>query len=125
MTTAVSGIPTASERGGKSEVSHLWQSGYVTAAISGITTASERGAKAEGANLWAKWLRHPCRLGDPSFNRLSLGRAAGAHYPLAVAAGPVGLATRNQFHSARSCELTLRVVGWHEAARGGLSLAWV
>ena len=122
VTPAVSGIPTASERGGKSEVAHLWakwlrhpcrlgdphcfsaggkirsgpqvgkvatsplpsqespplqsggqnqkwptsgQSGYVTPAVSGIPTALERGAKSEVAHLWAKWLRHPCRLGDP------------------------------------------------------------
>ena len=95
LTLAVSGIPTASERGAKSEADHLWarwlphpcrigdphrfraggggnhkwptsgQSGYVTPAVSGIPTASERGAKTEVAHLWAKWLRHPCRLGDP------------------------------------------------------------
>ena len=41
------------------------QSGYVTPAVSGIPTASERGAKSEVAHWWAKWLRHPCRLGDP------------------------------------------------------------
>ena len=41
------------------------QSGYVTPAVSGIPTASERGAKSEVAHNWAKWLRHPCRLGDP------------------------------------------------------------
>ena len=41
------------------------QSGYVTLAVSGIPTAVERGAKSEMAQLWAKWLRHPWRLGDP------------------------------------------------------------
>ena len=41
------------------------QNGYVTHAVSGIPTASDRGAKSEVAHLWAKWLRHPCRLGDP------------------------------------------------------------
>ena len=41
------------------------QSGYVTPAVSGIPTASERGAKSEVAHLWAKWLCHPRRLGDP------------------------------------------------------------
>ena len=122
VTPAVSGIPTASERGAKSEVAHLWakwlrhpcrlgdphrfraggkirsgpqvgkvatspllsrgapplqsggenqkwptceQSGYVTPAVSGIPTASERGAKSEVAHLWAKWLCHPCCLGEP------------------------------------------------------------
>ena len=122
LTHAVSGIPTASERGAKSEVAHLWakwlphpcrigdphrftaggkirsgpqvgkvatsplpyrgspplhsggqnqkwptsgQSGYLTPAVLGIPTASERGAKSEVAHLWAKWLPHPCRIGDP------------------------------------------------------------
>ena len=46
------------------------------------------------------------------------GRAAGAHYPLAVGAG---LGTRHQPHSARSCVLW----GRHEGARGGAPLAWV
>ena len=41
------------------------QSRYITPAISGIPTASERGARSEVAHLWAKWLRHPCRLRDP------------------------------------------------------------
>ena len=31
----------------------------------GISTASERVGKSEVAHLWAKWLLHPCRLGDP------------------------------------------------------------
>ena len=119
---AASGIPTASERGAKSEVAHKWarwlrhpyrlgdplrrtaageirsgpqlgevatsplpprgspspqsggqnqkwpmrgQGGYVTPAASGIPSASERGAKSEVAHEWARWLRHPCRLGDP------------------------------------------------------------
>ena len=91
--SAVSGIPTAAQRGAKSEEAQLWakrlchpcrlgdphrfrtggqnqkwptcgQSGCVSPAVSGIPTASERGAKSEVAHLWAKWLRHPCRLGD-------------------------------------------------------------
>ena len=94
LTPAVSGIPTASERGAKSEVAHKWakwlphpcrigdphrfraggqnqkwptsgQSGYLTPAVSGIPTATERGAKSEVAHKWAKWLPHPCRIGDP------------------------------------------------------------
>ena len=122
LTPAVLGIPTASERGAKSEVAHKWakwlphpcrigdphhfkaggkirsglqvgkvatsplpyqgspplqsggqnqkwptsgQSGYLTPAVSGIPTASERGAKSEVAHKWAKWLPHPCRIGDP------------------------------------------------------------
>ena len=39
------------------------------------------------------------------------GRAAGAHYPLAVGAGGAGAGTRHQPHSARSCELALRAMG--------------
>ena len=94
LTPAVSGIPTASERGAKSEVAHKWakwlphpcriggspplqsggqsqkwptsgQSGYLTPAVSGIPDASQRGAKSEVAHKWAKWLPHPCRIRDP------------------------------------------------------------
>ena len=65
VTLAISGIPTASARGGNQKWPTCGQSGYVTPAVSGIPTASERGAKSELAKKWAKWLRHPCRLGDP------------------------------------------------------------
>ena len=45
------------------------QSGYVTRAISGIPTALERGGgggvKSDVAHLWATWLHHPCRIGAP------------------------------------------------------------
>ena len=41
------------------------QSGYLTPAVSGIPAASERGSKSEVAHKWAKWLPHPCRIGDP------------------------------------------------------------
>ena len=41
------------------------QGGYVIPAASGIPSASKRGAKSEVAHKWARWLRHPCRLGDP------------------------------------------------------------
>ena len=128
LTPAVSGIPTASERGAQSEVAHKWakwlphpcrigdphrfraggrirsgpqvgeiatspppyrgspplqsggqnqkwptkgQSGYLTPAVSGIPTASQRGAESEVAHKWAKWLPHPCRIGDP--HRLRAG----------------------------------------------------
>ena len=40
------------------------QSGYVTPAVLGIPTAAERGAKSEVAHLWARLLRQSCRLGD-------------------------------------------------------------
>ena len=65
LTPAVSGIPTASERGAKSEVAHKWAKWLLTPSGSGIPNASERGAKSEVAHKWAKWLPHPCRIGDP------------------------------------------------------------
>ena len=94
LTPAVSGIPAASERGAKSEVAHKrenWlpppcrigdprrfraggkirsrpQEGKLATSplpYPGIPAASERGAKSEVAHKWAKWLPHPCRIGDP------------------------------------------------------------
>ena len=41
------------------------QGGYITPAASGIPSASERGAKSEVAHKQARWLHHPRRLGDP------------------------------------------------------------
>ena len=43
--------------------------GYITPAPSGNSTASRRGAKSEVAHKWARWLHHPCRLGDPQWAR--------------------------------------------------------
>ena len=54
-----------------------------------------------------------------------LGRAAGAHYPLAVGAGRAGVGTRHQPGSARSCELAMPPVGAAPGRRGGAPLAWV
>ena len=124
ITRAASGIPTALQRGAKSEVAHTWarwlhqpyrhgdshrfraggqirsgpemgkvatsplpprgsstlygggggqnqmwpingQGGYITPAASGIPTALQRGAKSEVAHKCARWLHHPCRLGNP------------------------------------------------------------
>ena len=47
------------------------QFGYLTPAVSGSPTASERGAKSEVAHKWANWLPHPCRIGEP--HRLRVG----------------------------------------------------
>ena len=47
------------------------QIGYLTPAVSGSPTASERGGKSEVAHKWANWLPHPCRIGEP--HRLSAG----------------------------------------------------
>ena len=54
-----------------------------------------------------------------------LGRAAGAHYPLAVGAGGAGVGTSHQSHSAPSCKLALRAVGAAQGRPGGAPLAWV
>ena len=51
------------------------QGGYITPAASGIPTASKRGAKSELAHKWARWLHHPCRLGDP--HRFKAGAGGG------------------------------------------------
>ena len=56
-------------------------------------------------------------VGRPGTGALSppttrpFGRAAGAHYPLAVVGGVAGVGTRHRPHNARSCELALRAVG--------------
>ena len=55
----------------------------------------------------------------------AFGRAAGAHYPLAVGAGDAGLGTCHQPHSAHSWELALRAVGAARGRPGGAPLAWV
>ena len=45
------------------------QIGYLTPAVSGSPTASERGAESEVAHKWANWLPHPCRIGEPHRSR--------------------------------------------------------
>ena len=47
----------------------------------------------------------------PTPTTCPFGCAAGAHYPLAVAAGGAGMGTRHQDHSARFCELASHAVG--------------
>ena len=53
------------------------------------------------------------------------GRAAGAHYPLALGAGAAGVATRHPPHSARSRPLALRAAGAARGRQGWAPLAWV
>ena len=53
------------------------------------------------------------------------GRAAGAHYPLAVVVGGAGVGTRHQRHSAHSCMLAWRAVRAAQVRPGGAPLAWV
>ena len=145
VTPAASGIPSASERGAKSEVAHKWarwlrhpcrlgdrhrlragggnqkwpingQGGYVTPAALGIPTASERGAKSEVAHKWARWLHHPCRLGDPLRLRAGLvgwlvgwllPRCPGARPgpPRLQATGGRGCVTRCMSHVPRALGL--------------------
>ena len=59
------GSPTLQSGGGNQKWPTSGQSGYVTPAVSGIPSASERGTKSEVAHKWARWLHHLCRLGDP------------------------------------------------------------
>ena len=65
MTPAASEIPALQSGGQNQKWPTCGQGGYVTPAASGIPTASERGTKSEVAHLWARWLHNPCRLGDP------------------------------------------------------------
>ena len=96
-------------------------------------------ARALACWLGALWGRHEgvrggtSRLGagrpgsdavPPPTTRL-FGRAAGAHYPLALGAGGAGVGTRQQPHSARSCELALLAVMAARGGPGGAPLAWV
>ena len=59
------GSPPLQSGGQNQKWATCGQSGYVTPAVSGIPTASEWGEKSQVAHLWAKWVRHPRRLGDP------------------------------------------------------------
>ena len=100
-----------------------------------VTKPKER---APASWLWALWGRHGDDRGGgtsglgvrrpgsgtlPTPTARPLGPAAGAHYPLVVGAGGVGVGTRHQPHSARSCELALRAVGAARGCPGGAPLA--
>ena len=65
LTPAVSGSPTAAGQGAKSEVAHKWANWLPLPSVSGIPTASKWRAKSEVAHKWANWLPHPCRIGEP------------------------------------------------------------
>ena len=58
-------IPPLQSGGQKQKWPTCGQIGYLTPAVSGIPSASERGAKSEVARKWANWLPHPCRIGEP------------------------------------------------------------
>ena len=66
VTPAVSGIPTASERGDKIRSGPLvGKVAMSTVQSRGSPLLRSGGTKSEVAHLWARWLRHPCRVGDP------------------------------------------------------------
>ena len=58
------GSPALRSGGQNQKWPRCGQGGYVTPAASGIPSASQRGPKSEVAHLWARWLRNPCRLGN-------------------------------------------------------------
>ena len=62
-----------------------------------------------GASCLGVWRPGAGALPPPT--TCPFGRAAGAHYPLAVGPGGAGVGTRHQPQGARSCELALRAVG--------------
>ena len=66
ITPTASGIPTNTERGGR--IRSGPQVGKVATSPlppRGSPPLQRRGAKSEVAHKWARWLHHPCRLGDP------------------------------------------------------------
>ena len=63
------GSPLLQSGGGNQKWPTCGQSGYVTPAVSGIPTAADQGGMSEVAHLWARWLRDPRRLGDPHYFR--------------------------------------------------------
>ena len=72
LTPAVSGIPTASKRGDKIRSGPpVGKMATSPPPSRGSPPHHSGGTKSEVANLWAKWLPHPCRLGDP--HRLRAG----------------------------------------------------
>ena len=93
-------------------------------------------ARALSSWLCALWGRHEGAPGGPLVPRCgasrvgrsptphdpSLGRAAGARYPLAVSTGGGGMETGHQPHSARSCEVALRAEGAARGRQGGRRL---
>ena len=79
------------------------QGGYITPAASGIPAASERAAKSEVAHEWARWLRHPCRLGDPHRFRAG-GKFRSGPYMGKVATSPLPPRGSPRLHSGGKIE---------------------
>ena len=68
------------------------------------------GLKVPGGGASCLGVRRPGSGALPAPTTRPFGRAAGAHYPVAVGAGSAGVETRRQPHRVRSCELALRAV---------------
>ena len=84
----------------------------------------EGGTRAPGGGASCLGVGRPGLGALPPPTALPLGRAAGAHYQLAVAAGGAGVETPHQPDRTRSCELALRTVGAARGRPGGAPFAW-
>ena len=82
------------------------------------------GTRAPGGGASCLGVGRPGSCALPTPTAHPLGRAAKAHYPLAVGADWVRVGTRHLPRSARSCELALRAVGVAQGRPGGAPLAW-
>ena len=66
LTPAVSGSPTAAERGAKSEVAHkVGKLATSPLPYRGATPLQSGGQNQKWPTKWANWLPHPCRIGEP------------------------------------------------------------
>ena len=66
LTPAVSGSPTAAERGTKSEVAHkVGKLATSPLPYRGAPPLQSGGLNQKWPTKWANWLPHPCRIGEP------------------------------------------------------------
>ena len=66
LTPAVSGSPTAAERGTKSEVAHkVGKLATSPLPYRGAPPLQSGGQNQKWPTKWANWLPHPCRIGEP------------------------------------------------------------
>ena len=66
LTPAVSGSPTAAERGAKSEVAHkVGKLATSPLPYRGAPPLQSGGLNQKWPTKWANWLPHPCRIGEP------------------------------------------------------------
>ena len=103
ITPAARGSPPLQSGGQDQKWPINGQGGYITPAASGIPTSPRRGAKSEVANKWARWLRHPCRLGDPHRFRAG-GKFRSGPYMGKVATSPLPPRGSPPLHSGGKIE---------------------